>query len=337
MNDGGVVDLLEAPGSRQAGQIDFLNVLRGVAALLVVLFHLTIFAGAPYKNIITANGMVGVDIFFVISGTVIPLSLTGRRYTVAKWPRFMLKRLIRLQPAYLVSIALCIALLEISQRVPGFKGVGGHVTLAQLAAHLAYAIPFTHMQWVNPVYWTLTYEVIFYIVLGVVFTPLFSRHIVYTAIFTAMVLVLMRLVGGHWDYRPTEFFLGGALMRWYVGTDRPLVTAISVAASFAVVGLLSGVAELIAIVIATAGIVLLRDRRFPLWLMLFGDISYSLYLIHIPIGSRVMNLGQRLGHGVLLEGALLTASVVISLVAAWLLYRLVEAPTQAMSRHIARL
>ncbi len=337
MDKNEVIDVLEAPSSRRAGQIDFLNVLRGVAASLVVLFHLTVFAGAPYKNIITANGDVGVDIFFVISGMVIPLSLTGRAYSVAKWPRFMLKRVIRLQPAYLISVALCIVLLEMSQRVPGFRGVGGHVTLGQFAAHLVYAVPFTNTEWVNPVYWTLTYEMVFYIILGVVFTPLFSRNIAYSALFTALVLVLLRLMTGHWDYLPTEFFLGGALMRWYVGTDRPLVTAVAVAGSFAVLAVLAGAATLIAVAIATAGIVLLGKQRFPAWLLLLGDISYSMYLIHIPIGSRVMNLGQRLGHSVLVEGAVLIVAVGITLVSAWLLYRLVEEPSQEMSRRFTRL
>jgi peptidoglycan/LPS O-acetylase OafA/YrhL len=337
MDKSEVIDVLEAPRSRHASQIDFLNVLRGIAASLVVLFHLTVFAGAPYKNIITTSGDVGVDVFFVISGMVIPLSLTGRDYSVAKWPRFMLKRVIRLQPAYLISVALCIVLLEMSQRVPGFKGAGGHVTLGQFAANVFYAVPFTNTEWVNPVYWTLTYEMIFYIVLGVVFRPLFSRHIAYSAIFTALVVLLLRAVTGHWDYLPTEFFLGGALMRWYVGRDRPLVTAMAVAASFVVLATLAGAASLIAVAIATGGVVLLRERRFPAWLMLLGDISYSLYLIHIPIGSRVMNLGQRLGHGVLIEGAVLIVAVVITLVAAWLLYRFVEAPSQEMSRRFARL
>jgi peptidoglycan/LPS O-acetylase OafA/YrhL len=59
----------------------------------------------------------------------------------------------------------------------------------------------------------------------------------------------------------------------------------------------------------------------------FGAISYSLYLIHVPVGGRVINLGRRLGDGPLIEAASIVAALAVSILFAWIFARLVEMPS----------
>ena len=66
-------------------------------------------------------------------------------------------------------------------------------------------------------------------------------------------------------------------------------------------------------------------------LAFLGAISYSLYLLHVPIGGRVINLASRLPHTPVVELGAVAAAFAASLAAAWLLYRLVERPSQKWS------
>src|SRR5260221_3438469 len=52
----------------------------------------------------------GVPVFFVISGFVLPLAMSRAAYRISDFPRFVLKRALRLEPPYLVSIALALIL-----------------------------------------------------------------------------------------------------------------------------------------------------------------------------------------------------------------------------------
>ena len=75
-----------------------------------------------------------------------------------------------------------------------------------------------------------------------------------------------------------------------------------------------------------------RPHAFPRQLMAVGTISYSLYLIHVPIGGRVINLFSRFQPNTWQWLVISLLAGLISLVAAWVFYRLVEVPSQKLSR-----
>ena len=132
------------------------DALRAIAALWVCLFHFTAGTG------VGTYGYLGVTSFFVISGFIVPYSMMRAGYTLAAWPTFMFKRLVRLEPPYLVSIGLILALGTWDT----FRGTPPAWTAMQIAGHVGYANAFLGLPWLNAVYWSLAVEFQFYVLMA---------------------------------------------------------------------------------------------------------------------------------------------------------------------------
>ena len=87
-----------------------INILRGLAALAVCLFHFTDGFLQPENRLRIVNhyGYLGVDAFFVISGFVIPYSFSVKNYHIKQYWSFFKKRFVRIEPAYWASMFLMI-------------------------------------------------------------------------------------------------------------------------------------------------------------------------------------------------------------------------------------
>ena len=91
------------------GHLPHVQGLRGIAVLAVVLYH----SGLPLHG-----GYLGVDIFFVISGYVVTLSIkqqiTDNRFSLGDFYSRRIRRLIPLLTLVnLVTIALCVFFLSL--------------------------------------------------------------------------------------------------------------------------------------------------------------------------------------------------------------------------------
>lgn len=115
------------PSSAQSTpyRYDILDGLRGVAALMVVVFHLSeAFSYDPvYKHL--NHGYLCVDFFFVLSGFVIGYAYEQRMRSGRMSRRgFLRARLIRLQPMVLFGVLLGTALFFF-QEGPYYAGIAG--------------------------------------------------------------------------------------------------------------------------------------------------------------------------------------------------------------------
>lgn len=164
----------------QPKRLHNIEALRGVAALSVAWFHLTNTYPHDVVNASGRYGWLGVDVFFVISGFVIPYSMHIARYQVGDFWRFLARRMLRLEPAYLASVILVLVLGLLSTLAPTFQGRPFHLDGRQIGAHLFYLIPLTPFDWVQPVYWSLAYEFVFYGLCGLLYSALWPRHIALT-------------------------------------------------------------------------------------------------------------------------------------------------------------
>jgi peptidoglycan/LPS O-acetylase OafA/YrhL len=134
-------------------RIDFLEGVRGIAALMVVLQHLLADEFPGFRSWTHQHvdlGRVGVVAFFLVSGYVIPLSLAGQSLRT-----FALRRFFRLFPVYWVALAAYVTLEFATVRHPvGGPGMVLNVLMVQGMVGVVSVLP--------PA-WTLSIELIFYL------------------------------------------------------------------------------------------------------------------------------------------------------------------------------
>ncbi|QCP53828.1 acyltransferase [Trinickia violacea] len=93
--------------------------LRGAAALLVVVFHMSL--SVPYLNA-ARNGYLAVDLFFVLSGFVISSAYGARLTDVAQFRTFMVRRFGRLWPTHVATTLLYYLCVNVGQLKASLAG-----------------------------------------------------------------------------------------------------------------------------------------------------------------------------------------------------------------------
>jgi len=66
-----------------------------------------------------------------------------------------------------------------------------------------------------------------------------------------------------------------------------------------------------------------------------GNISYSLYLIHIPIGGRVINLAKTFTEDEFTRSIFVFVAMAVSIFASWIFFKLIEKPTMLLSKRLS--
>jgi len=132
-----------------------LDALRGIAALIVVFFHFTM--NRSEYNTVFKLGTTGVDLFFIISGFVIFMSLQK----ISRGVDFVINRVSRLYPTYWASLTFTFVIL-ISYLI--YKGgMNLDKTFIQYLGNLTMFQFYLKIPNLDGPYWTLIIEMLFYI------------------------------------------------------------------------------------------------------------------------------------------------------------------------------
>lgn len=345
-------------------RFDLLQVLRGLAALWVVLFHLwttqaipTLYTGlpSPLREAIFAYGRGGVAVFFVLSGFVITHSLWGKTVDGRFLATFAVRRSIRLDPAYWVSIGFaCLALAILSYTHD--REIYGPST-ATLLVHFAYLQELIRVEEIQVVYWTLTYEIQFYIITAVgayiwhrwqAYANVFVRSLAWTLPAAFLISGVVSAFGDQvWMPRGVFLnywfaFVAGALA--YAAGWRRAGASCHVALAVIIVTCLwraHNTAEVFntPAALTAAGLYIAARGKFlsigqsSRALLGLGAVSYSLYLIHVPIIQLSGGVIRRvMGQGVVPEVFGLAAALTICISGAAVFWLIVEAPTHRLAR-----
>ena len=326
--------------------------LRGIAVLLVVLYHV----GVPGFS----GGFVGVDVFFVISGFVIGQSLlreVDRSGTIDFWA-FYGRRIRRLLPAFvimmIVTLLAGIAFLELGdvQSTGARTGLAGIFSVANWYLYRSNGDYFGIDEQSNPYLhlWSLGVEEQFYLVLPalVLGAVLLSRHCRWKPQHLVVAIIgSLSLVSLLWSEQLIDrfdvalAFYHPASRFWEMAAGVLLACTPQLRKRFGVVGLLAtvmlavtvltysdstlfpGLAALPAVAAALAVIAcaptssLLSTALGTRWLVWVGDRSYGWYLWHWPF----LVMARQSFSDSLVVG---TAAAVAALVPAALSYRFVE-------------
>ncbi|MEJ1157562.1 acyltransferase family protein [Prosthecomicrobium sp. N25] len=307
------------------GKFEALDSLRGVAAVLVALFHF-LFAGYHHDLAIVRNGSIGVPMFFVLSGFVVCHAYARRLARPDDLGTFMLRRFGRLYPLHLFTLGLVFAfevvkLVLVSAGVksgqPPFSGANDLPSLAANLALLQAIIPFDTFTW-NGVSWSISTEFYTYMVFGLVLLAAGPAGGIAQAVLAAASGLLLLAVETWMPQLPVTagrgfllclfgFFTGCCVYRAWVsaqarglrtGTLAELAATALVAGTYAFhpfgdVGAVMVFALAIFVFAFDGGAVsaLLRTR-LPRFL---GRISYSIYMMHAVILTFIYGIARAAG------------------------------------------
>jgi peptidoglycan/LPS O-acetylase OafA/YrhL len=301
--------------------------LRAVAALLVVAYHAvdqwtTHMPGYPIGDY-WPNGSAGVDVFFVISGLVMTISAQRNAGRPHPARTFSKDRIIRIVPLYWIITALKIA------AVVALPALASRTTLDPFYVLGSFALlPVRDatgvIRPVLPVGWTLTYEMLFYILVAtalMIRTPLTRVCVPVLVVFAVLAFAIP--AGGFANTIVLEFLFGIA-----IGSAIPRLQSLSPVIG-GTVGLVAFVLLLVipvesgllrpltwglpAACIVAAAVSTERSirQRLPRWLLAAGNASYATYLTHGFVVPAVFILCARSIH---LDWAGLGVSIIVSLV-----------------------
>jgi len=319
--------------SGRTGRFHSLDVIRGLAALSVTAYHCVNSHPSVHESVAgraLLYGWAGVFLFFPVSGYCIAAALETAEN--ASLGRFLRRRWRRIFPPYWASIGVAVivglAALPFNRGTLEDFTLPPHAWLATLTLTQIFT-PFSNA--ISPAYWSLGYEEQFYLVMALL---LLGRRPHRALALTAVTLAaaIYRAVPG-WFVQGLflnywlAFALGCAVYMWLHAREERRYAAIIVAAA-AVTAVRSADLPL-AVSLGTAlAMVALAPRDEPFTsstaarpLLALGAVSYSLYLIHVPIGGRIANLLVRFDAPLWVSGP---AAVLGSVVAAVLFFRVVE-------------
>ena len=366
----------ETPRARFA----FIDGIRGLSALGVAAFHIWRYEPEPqpareFVPEIVAEMLQRVwfvlQMLLVISGFVIAYTLRDTRITPREAWSFVVRRMMRLVPAYwvtLFSVMLLAVVCNARNFPPPYENP---LTGKRVLTHLTFLQDIFEQTPLSAGIWTLCIEMQFYVVF-VLFWGIAQRlrrgstphaepatRAAQPSV-TALLLLFGPLAAVSlfiWNRQvSTEpwithflgtFFLG--LMAWWA-LDRtvPLWTFVLTVA-VVVVGLTVAVVTQwsiewqikTSVALATTLALYAAGRTGHLhdwlnyrWLQYCGRISYSLYLIHYPVSHFVTSWGWRACGDEptpVQSTAILAAAFALSLIAAHWLYTLVEAPSNRLA------
>lgn len=326
---------MDLPQKTKPQNIPGVQYLRGLAALGVVLCHYgSNLKDHPKLSQIFNFGQSGVQVFFLISGFIIVYSLIKAKYKSTEFFRFLLKRSIRIDPSYIATIILTIALFKILSFIPSFKGQNLHFIPGQFLAHLFYIVPFTKYPFYNHVFWTLGIEFQFYLLIGITYflSPNQFFKTAFIILFTATCFI--NFSNGYYivfTYAPF-FALGISLVSLY---QQPKDWVKSILPSLLLVLIAYKFGFAVFLLLSACSIAIILLRLYNRVLFYLGQISYSLYLTHSLMYIVVVGFLKK-SNADLQQNQLgwLAIEVLMAIGFAHLFYRLIEKPSLSLSKKI---
>jgi exopolysaccharide production protein ExoZ len=298
---------IEPPEQAMLYSIHF---LRFVAALAIAQHHIAVNLGSPIMT-----GAAGVDLFFIISGTVIGLSTKAGESPV----RFGINRFIRVVPLYWIATAVIV--------ITRFWA-WGIVPSTMDTLHSVFLIPASDPNWA-PIYypgWSLSYELLFYCIFGLLLTFCADKKLTWIAM-----IVLASLA-------TSTLSIPGMQMQMLLEFTFGLLVCQTIKQKFVLDRLTGGICIVLAVVLFVINYKISNFRalhwgmpslllvfgmlsfegarvfRHPL-LILGGNASYAIYLTHVTVNTIAVKIEGMyvggIGHRLLVFVLEMSASLIV--------------------------
>jgi peptidoglycan/LPS O-acetylase OafA/YrhL len=349
------------PGSRRSEELD---TLRFVAALAVVVGHSNVIFRSfttPWPLLGFTNTYSAVALFFVLSGCVLHQSCKRKPLNAREYGAFVARRVFRLYPLHIVALLLGGAvlllplqsspLLMASEYARETVVNKDHHNLVQWMQQVLLIGGGMDSTFVNPPVWTLAVEMRLSLLL-----PMVSFFVIRSGLRAAAAAAALSMLLGPWLARTTlptagmlPLFVLGAFLSEVVDATASsrrdhawlmapglLIYNLGEWTGRATFGrvvpfYVAGIGAALMILATVRSRWLGKALAHPV-LVLLGQCSYGIYLLHFPLLLAVIWALEKLHLPPL---ALLPMLVPLTLALAWVFYLLVEKPFIAWGRHVS--
>jgi peptidoglycan/LPS O-acetylase OafA/YrhL len=349
-------------------RIDVIQLLRGLAALMVCCFHMKgILKDSIWGKMLFQNGSLGVPLFFMISGFILYVTTSKAEISPTYIGKFALKRLLRIVPLYYL---LTFVYLAVQSKLGLF--FENPTWLFPMFFFYPSYLGFTGPSYGFPplaVGWSLNYELYFYLLLAITMFLGKWRWMLFSGIILASVFIVPLITNGYvmqhlsqWYAYPLPyfslmtnpvllFFLAGVgLGRFHqiktTRTNSALADLLVLLATTNFIFTYLGFYQILPGFWSSffnSGFLLIaliwRNKIKPFepkrWLVYLGDISFSLYLIHPIVLSFLPKLIRALGFTFELNGWLyFTLALFVILLSSAVSYVLLEKNLNRLAKKI---
>lgn len=338
--------------TQTSGRRHFLDGLRCIAVCAVVAQHFLedVYPEASRPFLELGPGLFGVALFFMISGYVIPLSLTR----ACSLRAFALRRMFRILPMYWVTLGLVMAMGAIG--VVPFESQIHSLDLYGMIANAMLVFEYTGEPALVAVSWSLSLEFVWYGTICFLLCIWGTNRAVHACLLFSGVLIFAALMSVLMDQRLpfgrllmlNAAFLGYARFGYETGTLDPRafrhsnIAFVAAAVCTLWVGfgyflhpsvtLHSNASAWIASYLLFSTICASKFlRELPLWktrsISHIGLCSYSIYLLHDPVASLLFGYVQ--------PWALIICATALTVLLASLAVRFIEIPFNLLGRRVA--
>ncbi|MGC2234657.1 MAG: acyltransferase [Pyrinomonadaceae bacterium] len=331
------------PALSKRRNINSLQALRGIAAVMVLLFHLTetldLTASINFLNGFFRFANSGVEIFFVLSGFIIAYT-AHHLISTKRVKEYILKRFIRVYPIYWIAITFFI--------IPAVFFELNSSYVFSFYNLLSTYLLFPEHPMIYGVSWSLSHEVYYYLLFALL---IISRKfiVVYFLIFAVVIFRVLGFVSFEhsavfrlmFSQNVLLFFMG--MTTFYIFHKK----LFSPARSVCITGITICIPAFILygqnfhdyifasmfyglttsfLIFCLVNLEINHDAKIPHPFILLGDASYVLYLIHLPILKSLIKLTSTFtaAHSVIISLSILSSALIIY--ASIIIHKKVEKP-----------
>ncbi len=293
----------------------FLDGIRGIAAILVLTRHT-----GNYWHLSIFRSYLAVDLFFILSGFVIAYAYDEKlMYGLISLPNFVLIRLVRLYPVFILSLSLCSSLL-IGKIIIGHQVIYSDsyevicliaITALFLPSHFgggAYLFP------MNSPYWSLFFELIANFLYAAIIRFLTNFILKFIVICSGLIVAYVSFhhgnldIGYSWGYESVlagfarsifGIFTGLFLFRHKMQIERYskdksslawlAIVGITIILTSPSVGGFDGLIDVLAVLFLIPFFVLCatqgKTTKLQNICLMLGSASYPIYVLHMPVGE----------------------------------------------------
>lgn len=275
--------------------------IRGIGCLMIVFYHFYCRYQQIYFNnysqsfLIKNLGLVGVNLFLVLMGYyLVPTkTVSPIRYSVRRFKKIYIQYIISVIVIYLFSFS-------------GYLGANREVSTIAFILNIFMLNGFVNIPYVDGAHWYMTYTIVFIIIMAIgIYLKKEKKKFFYiiwiiieigvcisTYIIKSPILEELKLlVGGIY----TPFVIIGIVLRNRVDNNFTIKeSAVIIGLCFISIILSSGIfylfiASVLIVIVWNAVNFKLETLERCKWIIVIGDVSYVIYLIHQNIGYMIMN------------------------------------------------